>query len=110
MFAVRFDMRCPSISPATPGELYATALEQARFVDDHGFGSITVSEHHGIDDGYLPSPRLMAAAIAACTKSSFLNISALLAPLHDPLHLAEDIAVLDLISQGRTSITLGLGY
>ena len=110
MFAVRYDLRCPSISPSSHGELYATALEQCRFVDEHGFGSITVSEHHGVDDGYLPSPTLLASAIAACTSRSFINISALLAPLHDPLHLAEDLAVLDHISQGRASVTLGLGY
>ena len=108
--AMRFDMRCPPISPASPSDLYRAALEMAAWADDNAIGSVVVSEHHGVDDGYLPSPLVLLGAMAAVTKRVSLNVSALLAPLHDPLRLAEDIAVLDLASGGRLSIVLGLGY
>ncbi|MGH2684268.1 MAG: LLM class flavin-dependent oxidoreductase [Actinomycetota bacterium] len=108
--AMRFDMRCPPISPVAPQDLYRAALEMAAWADDNHISSVVVSEHHGVDDGYLPSPQVLLGAIAGVTKRVSLNISAVLAPLHDPLRLAEDLAVLDLASGGRLSIILGLGY
>ena len=110
MFVFRYDMRCPEWSPASPGELYATALEQAAFVDGHGLGPIALSEHHVSPDGYLPSPVVLAAGIAGVSTSVHITISALLVNLYDPVRLAEDIAVLDLLSGGRISLVLGLGY
>ncbi|HEV7757688.1 MAG TPA: LLM class flavin-dependent oxidoreductase [Acidimicrobiales bacterium] len=110
MFAVRYDMRCPEWSPVSPGELYATALEQATFVDRLELGSLVLSEHHGSPDGYLPSPLVLAAGMAAVTTTTHISIAAVLATLYDPVRLAEDIAVLDLVSGGRISLTLGLGY
>src|SRR5687767_10436838 len=108
--AMRFDMRQPSISPVDAGARYRTALEQSAWAEEHGFDTIVTSEHHGVDDGYLSSPCVLAAGIAGATKSIGINIAAILAPLHDPLRLAEDIAVLDLTSGGRLSLVLGLGY
>ncbi|MEY2425536.1 MAG: hypothetical protein QOI61_1108 [Actinomycetota bacterium] len=110
MFVMRFDMRHPAISPASPSELYRAALDMAKWAEQHNVLSVTVSEHHGVDDGYLSSPLVMAGAIAGATENIMINIAAVLAPLHDPLRLAEDIAVLDLASGGRVSIVLGLGY
>jgi alkanesulfonate monooxygenase SsuD/methylene tetrahydromethanopterin reductase-like flavin-dependent oxidoreductase (luciferase family) len=110
MFAVRYDMRCPEWSPVSPGELYATALEQATFVDRLELGSLVLSEHHGSPDGYLPSPLVLAAGMAAATESVHISIAAVLAALYDPVRLAEDVAVLDLMSGGRISLTMGLGY
>jgi alkanesulfonate monooxygenase SsuD/methylene tetrahydromethanopterin reductase-like flavin-dependent oxidoreductase (luciferase family) len=107
---LRFDLRAPAFSPARIGDLYAAALDMAAYGDEHGFDSITVSEHHGVEDGFLPSPLVLAAAIAGRTKRIRIGISALLAPLYDPLKLAEDLAVLDVASRGRVATTLGLGY
>lgn len=108
--AMRFDMRAPSFSPVDPKHHYRTAIEQAAWADENGFDTVVVSEHHGVDDGYLPSPMVLASALAAVTGRVSINISALLAPLHDPLRLAEDLAILDLVSGGRLSVVLGLGY
>ena len=69
-----------------------------------------VSEHHAADDGYLPSPLLVASAFAAVTSRVPITISALLVNLYEPVRLAEDIAVLDHLSKGRVSYTFGLGY
>jgi alkanesulfonate monooxygenase SsuD/methylene tetrahydromethanopterin reductase-like flavin-dependent oxidoreductase (luciferase family) len=107
---LRFDLRAPARFGATHADLYAAALELASFADERGFDSISLSEHHGVDDGFLPSPLLVAAAFASRTKQIQLGISALLAPLYDPVKLAEDLAVLDLLSRGRVTTTLGMGY
>ena len=72
-----------------------------------GFAGVVISEHHGSPDGYLPSPLPMAAAMAAATTTIRITIAAIIAPFHDPLRLAEDIAVVDLLSEGRLSLGSG---
>ena len=107
---VRYDFRAPGADSATRQELYGRALEQAAYVDAAGFDALMLSEHHAADDGYLPSPIPVAAAVAAVTTRIPITISALLANFYEPLRLAEDVAVLDLLSGGRVSYTIGLGY
>lgn len=107
---LRFDLRAPAFSPAPIADLYTAALDMAAYGDEHGFDSVTISEHHGVDDGFLPSPIAMAGVLAGRTKRIRIGISALLAPLYDPVKLAEDLAVLDIASRGRVATTLGLGY
>src|SRR5271156_1837791 len=102
-------MRAPSIG-APVEELYKAALAQCAWADDIGFRAAYVGEHHGADDGYCPSPIVLGAAIAAVTSRLHIRLSALLPVLLHPLHLAEDLAVLDIISGGRLELTLGLGY
>jgi alkanesulfonate monooxygenase SsuD/methylene tetrahydromethanopterin reductase-like flavin-dependent oxidoreductase (luciferase family) len=107
---IRFDLRAPAFSPASRRELFDAALEMAAFADAAGFTLATLSEHHGVDDGYLPSPLPFAGVLAGATKRLGLNISALLVPLYDPVKLAEDLAVLDWASRGRLLVVAGLGY
>jgi alkanesulfonate monooxygenase SsuD/methylene tetrahydromethanopterin reductase-like flavin-dependent oxidoreductase (luciferase family) len=107
---IRFDMRAPGLDPKASQQLYSAALEMAEWADARGFDMLTLSEHHASPDGYLPSPLVLGGAMAARTKKIALWISALLLPLHDPIRLAEDLAVLDLISGGRVSLVTGLGY
>lgn len=109
-FVTRFDFRAPGASPRERAAMYATALDMAAYVEESGDLAVMVSEHHASDDGYLPSPLVAAAAIAARTSTIAISVSALLVNLHDPIRLAEDIAVLDHVSGGRVSYTLGLGY
>lgn len=110
LFIARYDFRAPVGGPADRADLYRAALDQAAWCEQHGFDMLVLSEHHGVDDGYLPSPIVMASAMAAATSTIPIMISALLVPLHDPIRLAEDIAVLDIISGGRVQFTAGLGY
>ena len=110
LVVMRFDMRRPAISPVSAADLYRTSLEMSTWADQNGLASVVLSEHHGVDDGYLSSPMVMAGALAGATKNIMINIAAILTPLYDPLRLAEDIAVLDLVSGGRLSLVLGLGY
>ena len=111
--ALRYDMRAPAIVPDSPTaqELYHTAVEQCRWADDHGFETVYLAEHHGAEDGYCPSPLVLGSAIAGVTRRMQIHLSALCLPMHHPLRLAEDVAVLDLIAgPGRLLITAGMGY
>lgn len=110
MLGLRYDLRAPSWGSATHAELYATCLDQARWGDERGIDFVVLSEHHGADDGYIPAPVTMAAAVAGRTRRIGINIAAILVPLHDPVRLAEELAVLDLASGGRVSFVAGLGY
>jgi len=106
---LRLDMRSPEFGAPTQ-ELYPAALDMAEWADGLGFDMVVLSEHHGVEDGFLPSPIALAGCILGRTRSVKLSVSALLLPLYDPLKLAEDLVVLDLASGGRLSITAGIGY
>lgn len=107
---IRFDYRTPGLSREEASRYYRTSLEMAEWAEGKGFDMVVLSEHHGTDDGFCPSPLVVAAAVAGRTSTIGINVAALLVPLHDPLRLAEDIAVLDLLCGGRLSIVAGLGY
>ncbi|GAA4991109.1 hypothetical protein GCM10023205_73720 [Yinghuangia aomiensis] len=110
VFALRFDFRNPDFAGTTMGERFAAALDMVEWADRLGFMAVTLSEHHGSEDGYLPAPLPLAAAITTRSRNMMINIAAVPAPLHDALHLAEEIAVVDLISQGRVGVVLANGY
>jgi alkanesulfonate monooxygenase SsuD/methylene tetrahydromethanopterin reductase-like flavin-dependent oxidoreductase (luciferase family) len=107
--ALRYDMRAPAFGAST-AELYRASVEQSHWADQRGFATVYLAEHHGAEDGYCASPMIQAAAIAAVTMRLEIHLSALIAVLHNPLRLAEDLATVDIISQGRLAMTLGLGY
>lgn len=109
-FGMRFDLRNPSFAGTTTAERYAAMLDMVQWADERGFYNVTISEHHGSPDGYMPSPLPVAAAIAARTTNIRINIAALVVPFYDPLRLAEDIAVVDQLSNGRLDVVLAYGY
>ncbi|MWA03221.1 LLM class flavin-dependent oxidoreductase [Actinomadura sp. LD22] len=106
-------MRAPVLGPESPAprDLYRAALEQCAWAEERGFDAVYLAEHHGADDGYCPSPVTLAAAVAGRTARLELHFSALILPMHDPVRLAEDLAVLDLIAgPGRVHVYAGMGY
>lgn len=107
---MRFDLRNPPFAGVAMADRYQAAIDMSAWADRLGAMFVVVSEHHGSDDGYLPSPLTMAAAIAARTSTIRLSLAAIVAPFHNPIRLAEDIAVLDLISRGRVDVTIAGGY
>lgn len=109
-FVTRFDFRAPGVTPEQRQALFSRAVQQAAYVDQHGHDSLVLSEHHASDDGYLPSPLIVAGAFAAVTLRINISIAAILGNLYDPVRLAEDISVLDHLSRGRVTYTFGLGY
>jgi alkanesulfonate monooxygenase SsuD/methylene tetrahydromethanopterin reductase-like flavin-dependent oxidoreductase (luciferase family) len=109
-FGLRFDFRNPAFAGTSMHERYAAALDMAEWADGLGFVAVVLSEHHGSDDGYLPSPLPMVAAMAARTKNIRFRVAAMVASFHDPVRLAEDVAVVDNISGGRLDLVLTNGY
>jgi alkanesulfonate monooxygenase SsuD/methylene tetrahydromethanopterin reductase-like flavin-dependent oxidoreductase (luciferase family) len=108
MFLLRFDLRAPGPTPMA--DLYDAALEMVEWSEGRGCLAVAISEHHASDDGYLPSPLVMAAAMAARTTTVNFTIAALLLLMYDPIKLAEDLNVLDHLSRGRVLPVIGLGY
>jgi alkanesulfonate monooxygenase SsuD/methylene tetrahydromethanopterin reductase-like flavin-dependent oxidoreductase (luciferase family) len=107
---VRFNLVAPGASPAALGARYRAALEMAGYADAHGISTVQTEEHHGAENNWLPSPFTFAGAVLGATSRLAVTVSAVIGPLHDPLRLAEDIAVLDLLSGGRLVTVAGIGY
>jgi alkanesulfonate monooxygenase SsuD/methylene tetrahydromethanopterin reductase-like flavin-dependent oxidoreductase (luciferase family) len=109
MFTLRFDMRAPGWA-APAADLYAGAIEMCAWAETRGALLAVLSEHHATEDGHLPAPLMLASAIAARTRSLAILLAAVPIPLWDPVRLAEEMTVLDLISGGRVSYAFGIGH
>jgi alkanesulfonate monooxygenase SsuD/methylene tetrahydromethanopterin reductase-like flavin-dependent oxidoreductase (luciferase family) len=107
---MRHDFRAPAFGPASTRDIYAAALEQYEWADRNGFDLLVLSEHHGIDDGWQPAPLTMAGVVLGRTRQARLMVSAAILPLHDPVRVAEQIAVLDNSAPGRLWVVVGAGY
>lgn len=91
-------------------DLYRDTLEEIQFAESVGFESAWVTEHHFMGDRYLPAVMPMLGAIAAATSRIRIGTYVLLMPLYDPVRLAEDAAVVDILSGGRLELAIGAGY
>ena len=105
-----FDLRCAEPSPRARGRLYRFVLEVCEEAERLGCHSVWLSEHHLFDDGYLTQPLTMAAAIAARTRRMRIGTAVVIAPLHRPVEIAEQAALVDIVSEGRLELGLGAGY
>jgi probable F420-dependent oxidoreductase len=85
-------------------------IAEAQLAEDSGFDSCFFGEHHQDKDGFLPSPLIVATAVAAQTRRLKVGTSVILLPLHHPVHLAEDVITLDIVSKGRIILGVGIGY
>ena len=110
LLTMRHDFRAPAFGAASTRDIYAAALEQMKWADARGFDFLVLSEHHGVDDGWMPAPLTMAASILAATERAPVLLSASILPLHDPIRIAEQIAVIDNAFPGRLWTVFGAGY
>jgi alkanesulfonate monooxygenase SsuD/methylene tetrahydromethanopterin reductase-like flavin-dependent oxidoreductase (luciferase family) len=91
-------------------EALALMVRSCRAAEEAGLDSVWLSEHHFADDGYLPAPITVMGALATTTERLVLSTNVAIAPMYDPVRLAEDLAVIDHLSGGRVMVGLGLGY
>jgi alkanesulfonate monooxygenase SsuD/methylene tetrahydromethanopterin reductase-like flavin-dependent oxidoreductase (luciferase family) len=107
---VAYDFRNPPDSGIDNPSLYAAILDQVAWLDGLGLDHVWFTEHHFVDDGYLPSWIPVAGAMAARTKRIRFGCDVCLLPFNHPIRLAEDLAVLDNLSGGRIELGCGMGY
>ena len=106
MFLLRYGMRSLAADASARADMYAAALEMTAWAETRGCITAAVSQHHVSDDGYLPSPVPFAAALAARTNTLPISVAALLLAFYEPVKLAEDLAIVDLLSReiGRAHV------
>lgn len=109
-FGLWYDFRNPARWPRTFTDFYRQSLEQIRWAESCGIESVWLTEHHFMEDGYTPSPFVLAAAIGARTESLRIGTNLIVSPLHNPIRLAEDAATLSLLTDGRFDLGVGQGY
>jgi alkanesulfonate monooxygenase SsuD/methylene tetrahydromethanopterin reductase-like flavin-dependent oxidoreductase (luciferase family) len=109
-FGYLYDFRNPPQWSRRWEDLYAETLDTISWTEQAGFDGAWVPEHHLAEDGYMPTPLIALAAIAARTKRMKLGSAIALAPLYHPMRFAEECAVLDILSGGRLEMGLAIGY
>jgi alkanesulfonate monooxygenase SsuD/methylene tetrahydromethanopterin reductase-like flavin-dependent oxidoreductase (luciferase family) len=105
-----FSGECLPVEGKTPTEVLRDSLEQMRYAEAVGLDAIWITEHHFLSSGYVGSVLPYAAAAATATERIRIGVSVALAPLYDPVRLAEDAAFVDVLSGGRHDLGIALGY
>lgn len=109
-FGIWYDFRNPDQWRKPMTRMYAEYLDQIAMAEELGFGSVWLTEHHFQPDHYAPSPLVIAAAIGQRTKTMRIATDLMVLPLHDPVRIAEDVATLSLLTDGRFDLGVGIGY
>jgi probable F420-dependent oxidoreductase len=109
-FGLIYDFRNPARWRRPWVEFYERMLGLAVESEALGYDHVWLTEHHFVDDGYLPSIVPVAAAIAARTKRIRIGSDIMILPFQDPVRIAEDLAVVDILSGGRFDLGVGQGY
>jgi len=100
----------PAELSRTTGQFYDELLEQAEAADQLGFESFWIAEHHFHEYGAIPRPAVWMAAAAQRTRKIRLGAAVVVLPFDNPLRVAEDYAMVDVISNGRLELGVGSGY
>ncbi len=108
-FGLLYSFRDPPQWSVGWKQCYDDHLAHIAEMEQVGFDTIWLTEHHFSEDGYLPSLAVMSAAIAMRTSRVRIGHAIIELPLHHPVALAEDLAVADILSGGRLRVGVGLG-
>jgi alkanesulfonate monooxygenase SsuD/methylene tetrahydromethanopterin reductase-like flavin-dependent oxidoreductase (luciferase family) len=109
-FGLWYDFRNPATAGRPHESFYKDVLDQIAHAEELGFGSVWLTEHHFVQDGYTPSPLVILGTVAARTREMLMSTSLMLLPLADPVRIAEDAATLAILSGGRFDLGIGVGY
>ncbi|MBV9802595.1 MAG: LLM class flavin-dependent oxidoreductase [Solirubrobacterales bacterium] len=109
-YGVLFSCQDPPGSPIGHPALYAAALEQVLAAEAQGYEWVNITEHHVAADGYLPAMFVLLSAMAARTQRIRLSTGMLILTLHNPVRIAEEAAVVDILSGGRLTLGVAAGY
>jgi len=109
-FGLWYDFRNPRGARRPFSDFYRQTLDQIAWAETLGLGSAWLTEHHFCEDGYSPSPFVLAAAIGERTETMRIGTNLIVAPLHNPIRLAEDAATVSLLTGGRFDLGVGQGY
>ncbi len=109
-FGLWYSLRNPAQWSRPYPEIYAQTLRQIAWAETIGYDDVWLTEHHFCEDGHAPSILPLAAAVAARTTRIRIGTSVLLLPLYHPVRVAEDAATIDIISNGRFELGVGVGY
>lgn len=96
--------------PIEGGQLYHEALTEVVRAEELGFDSVWMEEHHSVKDHYWPSPLTILAGFATRTSRLVLGTDIVVFPFYHPVRLAEDVALLDIMSRGRFVFGTAIGY
>jgi probable F420-dependent oxidoreductase len=109
-YGVLFSCQDPPGSPIGHRAVYEAALEQVLAAERQGYEWVNLTEHHVAADGYLPALLALLSAMAAGTERIRLSTGMLILTLHNPIRIAEEAAVVDIISNGRLTLGVAAGY
>lgn len=109
-YGVLFSCQDPPGSTIGHPAVYEAALEQTVQAEQQGYEWVNVTEHHVAADGYLPALIPLLTGMAVLTKEIRLSTGMLILTLHHPIRIAEEAAVLDVISGGRLTLGVAVGY
>ncbi len=96
--------------PTEGGVYYGEFLEEVLLGEELGFESVWLEEHHGVKNHYWPSPLIGLAGIATRTTRLTLGTDIIVMPFYHPVRVAEDAAMLDIMSNGRFVLGVAIGY
>jgi probable F420-dependent oxidoreductase len=96
--------------PTEGGTLYREALAEVERAEALGFDSVWMEEHHGVPGHYWPSPLVVLGGFATRTSRLLLGTDVVVLPFYDPVRVAEDGAMLDVMSGGRFVLGVAIGY
>jgi probable F420-dependent oxidoreductase len=96
--------------PTEGSHYYQDFFEEVRYGESLGFDSVWLEEHHGVADHYWPSPLVALAGVAMHTEHILLGTDIMVLPFYHPVRVAEDAAMLDIISNGRFILGAAIGY
>ncbi len=109
--SLRFGLHYSGQSPEGEWErIYRRTIEQAKEAETLGYDVLSVAEHHFLPDGWIPAPTVFLGGLATATEKIDLLSNIVILPLHNPIEVAEQAVVLDLLSGGRFHLGVAIGW